>query len=498
MPRIPYRFPSQGEDPVADRIRERRGARGLTSLDGTLLNAPMVADGWNTFIGTLRQRNSLPDDVREILILRVASVNRAAFEWVHHEHVGRAAGLSYEQLALIGSEAPTDRSQAFEIPSFVSGGDTLSPLQAAALKFADASTRQIAVPQPVFDELKTELAAELARNPERTGPAGSGPVTVERQLLEATTTVGAYNMVSRLLVALDVDDKSLMTPPIPRVAAVQVGATPAESLHAIYVPAAQPTKKTIILVNSLMTNYKMWRHVWDRLAKQYNVIMYDQRGHGRSFTPRTKTTLKQLADDVPSVLAHFNVPQAHAVIGVSQGGATTLHVALTHPHVAHKFIACDTQAKAPQANTAAWDDRIALARKEGMAALAQATIPRWFAHDSLDSERDYGWLKDGIEGTSVEGFASSAAALQGYDLLSLGLVDALASRNGEEGKAEVLLLAGEYDGALPKGLQALGEEVNAKAGAERARVHVVQGGGHLPMVNAADEWVDVVLKFLKE
>lgn len=68
MPRIPYRFPAKGEDAVADRIRERRGARGLTSLDGTLLNAPMVADGWNTFIGTLRQRNSLPDDVREILV----------------------------------------------------------------------------------------------------------------------------------------------------------------------------------------------------------------------------------------------------------------------------------------------------------------------------------------------------------------------------------------------------------------------------------------------
>jgi hypothetical protein len=73
MPRIPYRFPAKGEDEVADRIRERRGARGLTSLDGTLLNAPMVADGWNTFIGTLRQRNSLPDDIREILVSAGAS-----------------------------------------------------------------------------------------------------------------------------------------------------------------------------------------------------------------------------------------------------------------------------------------------------------------------------------------------------------------------------------------------------------------------------------------
>ncbi len=68
MPRVPYRFPPPGADAVADRIRERRGARGLTSLDGTLLNAPLVADGWNTFIGTLRTKNSLPDDIRELMV----------------------------------------------------------------------------------------------------------------------------------------------------------------------------------------------------------------------------------------------------------------------------------------------------------------------------------------------------------------------------------------------------------------------------------------------
>lgn len=95
MPRIPYRFPAKGEDEVADRIRERRGpARGLTSLDGTLLNAPMVADGWNTFIGTLRQRNSLPDDIREILV----SI-QSRYDLIHAERIHRSLGsrLSTEQ-----------------------------------------------------------------------------------------------------------------------------------------------------------------------------------------------------------------------------------------------------------------------------------------------------------------------------------------------------------------------------------------------------------------
>lgn len=67
MPRVPYQFPPPGEDPIADRVRERRGARGLTPLDGTLLNAPAIADGWNKFIGTLRTGSSLPDDIRELM-----------------------------------------------------------------------------------------------------------------------------------------------------------------------------------------------------------------------------------------------------------------------------------------------------------------------------------------------------------------------------------------------------------------------------------------------
>jgi hypothetical protein len=50
MPRIPYRLPTAGTDTIADAIRERRGARGLTPLDGTLLNAPAIAVKFHIYI----------------------------------------------------------------------------------------------------------------------------------------------------------------------------------------------------------------------------------------------------------------------------------------------------------------------------------------------------------------------------------------------------------------------------------------------------------------
>lgn len=43
MPRIPYQNPAPGTSAIADAIRTRRGARGLTPLDQALLNAPDYA-----------------------------------------------------------------------------------------------------------------------------------------------------------------------------------------------------------------------------------------------------------------------------------------------------------------------------------------------------------------------------------------------------------------------------------------------------------------------
>ncbi len=64
---VPGRYPPVGTSPIADAIRERRGARGLTALDGTLLHVPPVAQGWNSLLGAIRTRGRLSGDVRELM-----------------------------------------------------------------------------------------------------------------------------------------------------------------------------------------------------------------------------------------------------------------------------------------------------------------------------------------------------------------------------------------------------------------------------------------------
>ncbi|MGY1682275.1 carboxymuconolactone decarboxylase family protein [Geodermatophilus sp. SYSU D01176] len=166
-PRLPE---AAEEGPTAELLRARRGGR-LSALDRLLLHSPPVAEGWNALLGALRGATTLPADLRELVVLRVAVLNDAPFEWVSHEPVARRAGLVGSQL------------QALRRPD-AAAAPVWTPVQAAVLAFTDASTREVAVPDEVFAGLRSHLD--------------------DRQVVELAALVGGYAMVSRFLVALQV------------------------------------------------------------------------------------------------------------------------------------------------------------------------------------------------------------------------------------------------------------------------------------------------------
>ena len=166
---------TEGTGEVAVRIRARRGG-ALRPLDAVLLHSPPVADGWNALLGAIRQRMSLPAAIRELVILRIAVVNGVRYEWVAHEADARRAGLGDAELAAIAVESIEDISD---------GAAVLDGRQRRVLAYTDAMTRQVHVSDEIFDSLRPDFSAA--------------------ELVELTTTIAAYNMVSRFLAALQVD-----------------------------------------------------------------------------------------------------------------------------------------------------------------------------------------------------------------------------------------------------------------------------------------------------
>ena len=144
---------------IVSRVRERRAPRALQPLDLTLLHSPAVADGWNSFLGAIRTKTSLADDVREIAICRVAIINEAQYEWMHHAPLARAGGVSDE-----GMKVLEEKDLGAKL-----GGSGLTEKQWAIVLYTDAMTRDVAVKQEVFDALKNHFS--------------------EREIVELTATV---------------------------------------------------------------------------------------------------------------------------------------------------------------------------------------------------------------------------------------------------------------------------------------------------------------------
>ncbi len=173
MPRIPY-LPENLAEPadLVERIRARRGG-ALLELDRILLYSPALAEGWNHMLGNVRTRLSVAAKLRELAMCVVAVVNRAQYEFVHHAPLFVEAG---------GSAAQVD---ALRVPDAARADQALfDPLERATIALSIEMTRDVTVSDTTFDVLRTLLPPQ--------------------EIVELVGTVAAYNMVSRFLVAFDV------------------------------------------------------------------------------------------------------------------------------------------------------------------------------------------------------------------------------------------------------------------------------------------------------
>ncbi|KAI4652680.1 uncharacterized protein J4E79_008987 [Alternaria viburni] len=186
--RLPYvpdppNFTSEEDKAVEQRVRQRRGEKGLIALDRTLLHAPPVADGWNSFLGSIRTKTSLPTSIRETAICRVAVLNKAWYEWESHSPILESAeDVTKAQVLAVLNSKPRE--------PLADLGEKLG----AVLAYTDAMTLDVRVPDSVFEQLKMVGFSE-------------------KEIVEITATVAAYNCVSRFLVALDVGERNAQTGP---------------------------------------------------------------------------------------------------------------------------------------------------------------------------------------------------------------------------------------------------------------------------------------------
>ncbi|MEA2452319.1 MAG: 4-carboxymuconolactone decarboxylase [Actinomycetota bacterium] len=84
------------------------------NIFATLAHHPKLLKRWSAFGGTLLFGGVLPARDRELLILRTAWLCKAEYEWGQHVLIGRASGITEEEIERIPDEAISDKWGSLE------------------------------------------------------------------------------------------------------------------------------------------------------------------------------------------------------------------------------------------------------------------------------------------------------------------------------------------------------------------------------------------------
>jgi 4-carboxymuconolactone decarboxylase len=161
---------------LANLIAKIRGARGgrLINIYRLMLHSPALAEAWFTLNQAVRYKTEIDGQCRELAVIRIALLNGVDYVLQAHGPVyALKEGLTPEQVKAL---AVWERSDLF------------SDKERALLAYVDTITREIEVPEPVFAALK--------------------PYFNDRQIVEVTMLISAYNMLTRFLKALRVDPEA--------------------------------------------------------------------------------------------------------------------------------------------------------------------------------------------------------------------------------------------------------------------------------------------------
>lgn len=170
---------------------------------------------------------------------------------------------------------------------------------------------------------------------------------------------------------------------------------------------------TIILLHSLGSDRSMWAPQVRAWGGAYHVVQVDLPGHGAS-RGAPPATLEAFAQAVLSVADAVNAARFH-VVGLSLGGLVALQIALLAPERVRSLSACNTAAKIASAEF--WQARIETIHSQGMAALADIALARWFSPDFGTRHPD--WLASAqrtFRETDPEGYIGCCRVLASADL----------------------------------------------------------------------------------
>ena len=234
----------------------------------------------------------------------------------------------------------------------------------------------------------------------------------------------------------------------------------------------------LMLCNSLGTTLEMWDAQVAELTTHFQLVRYDQRGHGGSPVPPGPYSIEDLGRDALDLLDDLGIERT-SFCGLSIGGMVGMWLASEAPERIDRLVLCSTAPALPPREQ--WLERAATVRADGVSAIADAAIDRWFTPLAPDSLRES--FRTMLVETPAEGYAACCEALADLDLR-----DRLAAI-----EAPTLVVTGAGDPVAPP---ETGEQLAASISAAS---HVtVAGARHISNAEQPSTFTQDVLAHLTE
>lgn len=236
----------------------------------------------------------------------------------------------------------------------------------------------------------------------------------------------------------------------------------------------------LVMANSLGTTPRMWEDQAPALRERFRLLRYDHRGHGGSPVPPGPYSIEDLGRDVLALLDRLGI-ERFSFCGLSVGGLVGMWLASEAPERVERLVLCCTAARfAPPEQ---WDERAKTVRAQGVVAIADAVLERWFTQPFRESRPGtVAWAGGMLRNTPAEGYAGCCEAIRDADMRErLGAIS-----------APTLVIAGAEDPAAP-----VDQAESIRDSIPDARLAVIEGAAHIANVEQPGPVTREILAHLK-
>jgi 3-oxoadipate enol-lactonase len=233
--------------------------------------------------------------------------------------------------------------------------------------------------------------------------------------------------------------------------------------------------------NSLASDLTMWDlQIPELVEAGYRALRYDSRGHGQSAVPEGPYSIELLMDDAVGLMDALGFDKIH-FCGLSMGGMVAQMLATRYANRLISLTLSSTSAFIGPRKI--WDERIEAVRENGMSAVADATINRWFTKPGQERLRaEVEKVRQMILDTPADGFCACCTAIRDMDQRES--IRAISTRT--------LVVVGEHDLGTPV---AASELIHDRINASKLRI--IPDAAHFVNVEQTNVFNTALLEFLE-